>query len=347
MAEQTRRALRSVEAVLKADGMTLEQVVSTTVYLADLDDFTRFNAAYAEFLRSSVPPPLPPGPPSRWRVCRGTPRSRSPQALCVETRDRNDMIMDKKASPDDAGVSRRGFVGLLGAGAASVGIGAVGVSQAAGAPLAGTTSATLPPAMSPRYRDAVERLFVLDKDVLFMNVDTVGSPPREVLDTVARTRREVAVGALAGYSAFDDIRALVARGYGCDPDEVALTHNTSDAMSKIIAGLALKEGDKVLITNHEHPSSTTSLTQARDRHGIVVKQVGLPVGNDQRAEDYVELCRRGITWRTKAMLAKLAQDHGLISIVDSAHVPGMMAYSFHELGIDFLAGSMAKWQCAP
>jgi 2-iminobutanoate/2-iminopropanoate deaminase len=54
--EQTRLVLRNVEAVLKADGMSMENVVSTTVYVADLDDFARFNAAYAEFFGSSAPP---------------------------------------------------------------------------------------------------------------------------------------------------------------------------------------------------------------------------------------------------------------------------------------------------
>ncbi|MEV4330961.1 RidA family protein [Streptomyces sp. NPDC049597] len=54
--EQTRQVLRNVEAVLKADGMSLSHVVSTTVYLADLDDFARFNAAYAEYFGSAAPP---------------------------------------------------------------------------------------------------------------------------------------------------------------------------------------------------------------------------------------------------------------------------------------------------
>lgn len=54
--EQTRQVLRNVEAVLKADGMTLNHVVSTTVYVADLDDFARFNSAYAEFFGSAAPP---------------------------------------------------------------------------------------------------------------------------------------------------------------------------------------------------------------------------------------------------------------------------------------------------
>ncbi|KRV51497.1 reactive intermediate/imine deaminase [Wenjunlia vitaminophila] len=54
--EQTRLVLRNVQAVLKADGMSMSNVVSTTVYVADLDDFARFNAAYAEFFGSSAPP---------------------------------------------------------------------------------------------------------------------------------------------------------------------------------------------------------------------------------------------------------------------------------------------------
>lgn len=54
--EQTRQALRNVEAVVEADRMGLDHVVKTTVYLADLDDFDRFNSAYAEFFGSGAPP---------------------------------------------------------------------------------------------------------------------------------------------------------------------------------------------------------------------------------------------------------------------------------------------------
>ncbi|WP_232627002.1 Rid family detoxifying hydrolase [Streptomyces alfalfae] len=54
--EQTRRAARIVQAVLQADRLTLNHVVSTTAYLADLDDFDRFSTACSEFFGSSVPP---------------------------------------------------------------------------------------------------------------------------------------------------------------------------------------------------------------------------------------------------------------------------------------------------
>ncbi|GLW96631.1 aminotransferase [Microtetraspora sp. NBRC 16547] len=247
---------------------------------------------------------------------------------------------------------------------AVAGAGGVGLAPRAHA---AAPAASLPALSSPADRNywrAVQRLFMLDKKVLFMNVGTVGSPPEEVVATVDRVHREVAIGAKSGYSDFADVRAVLAGGYGCDPDEVVVTHNTSDGMSKVLAGLGLREGDEILTTNHEHAGGNAPMAMARDRYGVVIKRVEVPVGNDQRAEDYVALFRAAITSRTKvmlfsaptyktgtmlpiAMLAKLAQEHGLTTLVDGAHIPGMMAYNFHELGVDFLAGSAAKWQCGP
>lgn len=58
--QQTRQVLQNLEAVLAADRMRLSNIVSTTVYLTDLDDFAAFNAAYAEF--------FPTAPPARATV---------------------------------------------------------------------------------------------------------------------------------------------------------------------------------------------------------------------------------------------------------------------------------------
>jgi isopenicillin-N epimerase len=264
-------------------------------------------------------------------------------------------------------VSRRGILQLMGVGAVvagTTGAGLAGTSSAAAATSTATRSASLPLATDANYWRQVEELFVLDRRVLFMNVGTVGSPPREVLDVLDRTNRDVARDAVSAYSDFADVRAVAARGYGCDVDELVISHNTSDGMSKIIAGLNLREGDEILTTNHEHGGGLVPMALARDRHGVVIRKVALPVGNDQRAEDYVALFRQAITAKTKvllfsaptyktgtmlpiSMLVKLAQEHGLTSVVDGAHIPGMMNYNFHELGVDFLAGSAAKWQCGP
>lgn len=55
IAEQTRQCLRNVAAILEAAGCTLDDVLKTTVYLDDLDDFDAFNQAYSEFFYEDPP----------------------------------------------------------------------------------------------------------------------------------------------------------------------------------------------------------------------------------------------------------------------------------------------------
>jgi 2-iminobutanoate/2-iminopropanoate deaminase len=52
---QTRRVLQNLAAVLEAAGSHLAQVVKTTVFLHDMNEFTRMNAVYAEFFTNSPP----------------------------------------------------------------------------------------------------------------------------------------------------------------------------------------------------------------------------------------------------------------------------------------------------
>src|SRR5262245_13441337 len=51
IAQQTERVLNNLKAVLEAAGSSLDNVVRTTVYLADLSDFAEMNAVYAAFFK--------------------------------------------------------------------------------------------------------------------------------------------------------------------------------------------------------------------------------------------------------------------------------------------------------
>ncbi len=55
VAEQTRQVLKNLTAVLNAAGTDLNGVVKTTVFLADMSDFTAMNEVYAEFFNSNKP----------------------------------------------------------------------------------------------------------------------------------------------------------------------------------------------------------------------------------------------------------------------------------------------------
>jgi 2-iminobutanoate/2-iminopropanoate deaminase len=52
---QTRRVLDNVAAVLKADGLTFENIVKTTIFLMDLADFQTVNEIYGSYFKSQPP----------------------------------------------------------------------------------------------------------------------------------------------------------------------------------------------------------------------------------------------------------------------------------------------------
>ena len=53
--EQTRQVLTNLRGLLAAAGSSLEQVLKTTVFLADMNEFAAMNEVYAEFF-SGAPP---------------------------------------------------------------------------------------------------------------------------------------------------------------------------------------------------------------------------------------------------------------------------------------------------
>jgi 2-iminobutanoate/2-iminopropanoate deaminase len=56
VAQQTEQALNNLKAILIAAGVTLEAVVKTTVFLADMNDFAAMNAVYAQYFAEDTAP---------------------------------------------------------------------------------------------------------------------------------------------------------------------------------------------------------------------------------------------------------------------------------------------------
>ena len=52
---ETEKVLKNTEAILKADGLDLNNIIKTTVYLTDLSEFTRMNQVYEKFFSETKP----------------------------------------------------------------------------------------------------------------------------------------------------------------------------------------------------------------------------------------------------------------------------------------------------
>ena len=53
--EQTRQSLSNIKAILEEAGLTMANIIKTTVFLADMADFADMNAVYAEFFTEPYP----------------------------------------------------------------------------------------------------------------------------------------------------------------------------------------------------------------------------------------------------------------------------------------------------
>ena len=56
VSELTSIVLTNIEHILKASGLTREHIVKTTIFLADIDDFSELNVAYGEFFEGTEYP---------------------------------------------------------------------------------------------------------------------------------------------------------------------------------------------------------------------------------------------------------------------------------------------------
>ncbi len=55
VAEQTEQVLKNLKAVFEAAGVGLDQIVKTTVFLADMNDFTAMNEVYGKYFAENPP----------------------------------------------------------------------------------------------------------------------------------------------------------------------------------------------------------------------------------------------------------------------------------------------------
>jgi isopenicillin-N epimerase len=210
--------------------------------------------------------------------------------------------------------------------------------------------------------------FFLPKWRNFLNNGSLGVTPRPVFQAVAdymmlgdsRTQDDYPRW---GYETMDAHRQEMADFVGCKKDELALTQSATTAMSIIAAGLDLKQGDEVVMTDQEHGSGKACWQLKAARSGTEVREIKIPT-SPKKISDVTDALISGLGPRTRVLsfssiltttglvmptkeICKAARDKGIITVVDGAHHHGQVPVNIHDLGCDFMAGSPHKWMFAP
>jgi selenocysteine lyase/cysteine desulfurase len=210
--------------------------------------------------------------------------------------------------------------------------------------------------------DVVRQEFLIPPDRLYLNVGTLGPQPRVVLDAAVEHMNRVAMTYPPGVDWTVLETRLGALLHG-DPAGFVFPRNTTEGMSFVANGLELHAGDEVLTTTHEHIGGLCPWQLAAKRHGLVLRQLPLPVPPLDE-EQLVDVFRRALTRRTRVIsvshvtfttgvvmpvraIVDLARPRGIIVVVDGAHPPGLVPVDLRALDADFYASSPHKWLLAP
>jgi selenocysteine lyase/cysteine desulfurase len=271
-------------------------------------------------------------------------------------------------------LDRRAFLGAIGyptaALSASAALGARLAPRGLGvlAALAGRTGPPEEIAKDESFWFAMQEAFTLDRSLLNLNNGAVCPSPAIVQESMKRyldlsnTAPAYVLWQLLEPRK-ETVRGDLARLFGCDPEEIAITRNASEGLQIAQAGLDLQRGDEVLTTNQDYPRMITTWKQRERRDGIVLKQFSIPVPCED-PERIVRLFEEGISPRTRVILmchvinltgqvlpvrrvVAMARERGIPVLVDGAHAFAHLVFSQPSLNCDYYATSLHKWLLAP
>ncbi len=210
--------------------------------------------------------------------------------------------------------------------------------------------------------------WTLDPAINYLNHGSFGACPRVALASqrALQDRLERSPVKFLDRELPDLMRLATARlanFLNADPQDIVPVANATSGVNAVLWSLPLEPGDELLVTDHAYNACRNALDRVAEVSGAVVEVVTLPwpVGNE---EEIVARLMERVTARTVLALIdhvtsatalvlpveRLVQElnaRGVESLIDGAHVPGMLPLDLRRLGASFYTGNAHKWLCAP
>lgn len=218
------------------------------------------------------------------------------------------------------------------------------------------------------YWAVIQRSYSVNSNIVILNNGGVSPSPVIVQEAVERYNQLTNQG--PSYYMWrildqgrEPLREKLGKLAGCDPEELAVNRNATEALNTIIYGLNLKAGDEVIGTKQDYPHMVSAYRQRALREGVVYKQLSFdfPIEND---EEIVKAYENAITPKTKIIhvthiinwvgqimpvrkIADMAHKHGVEVVCDGAHSFGLLDYKIPDLHCDYWGTSLHKFLSAP
>ena len=266
--------------------------------------------------------------------------------------------------------SRRSFLGAMGLGAVSANaVLAFGAkAQSIAYELSQVTGEPEEIARDEGYWARVQQAFTVDRSIVNFNNGGVSPAPQWVQD--AMKQHLDFANKLPAHHLWqvqeprkETVRARLARAWGVDPEEIALTRNASESLQIAQLGIDLKSGDEILTTTQDYGRMLTTFEQRERREGITLTKIAIPVPAESD-DEVVRLFEEAITGRTRIILlchminltgqvlpvrrlCDMAAKRNIPVIVDGAHSFAHLDFKLSDLNCDYFGTSLHKWLFAP
>ncbi|MFN6388223.1 MAG: aminotransferase class V-fold PLP-dependent enzyme [Bacteroidota bacterium] len=212
-------------------------------------------------------------------------------------------------------------------------------------------------------------LFLLRKDITFLNFGSFGATPAPIFDAYQKWQRVLEAEPVQ-YIVFDGpgylqtSREALAKYIGvADKDDLVFVTNPSFAVNMVVKNFPLQPGDQILTTDIEYGACdrTWEYYCAQKGAEYIKQKITLPITSKEK---FIEEFFAGITPKTKAVfishitsatalklpveeICAIAKQKGLITFVDGAHGPAQTSVDLANLAADFYTGACHKWMMAP
>ncbi|MCA9271520.1 MAG: aminotransferase class V-fold PLP-dependent enzyme [Phycisphaerales bacterium] len=266
--------------------------------------------------------------------------------------------------------SRRAFLGAMGMGAVSANaVLAFGArAQSIAAELSRVAGEPDEIARDESYWARVQQAFTVDRSVINFNNGGVSPAPQWVQE--AMKQHLDFSNRLPPHHLWqiqeprkETVRERLARAWGVDAEEIALTRNASESLQICQLGIDLKSGDEVLTTTQDYGRMLTTFNQRERREGIKLTKIAIPVPAESD-DEVVRLFEEAITPNTRVILmchvinltgqilpvrrvCDMAAKHNIPVIVDGAHSFAHVDFKLSDLNCDYFGTSLHKWLFAP
>lgn len=210
--------------------------------------------------------------------------------------------------------------------------------------------------------------FLLDPSVTFLNHGSFGACPKPIFEAYQRFQLELEKEPVVFIQKklpqyLKQAKAPLAEFIGCEAEDFFFVPNPTVAINTVMRSLKLQPGDEILSTNHEYGAMDRTWNFYCKKSGAkyVRQSISLPIVSK---EQIIEEFWKGYNSNTKVVflnqmssstalifpvkeICDKAQELGLITIVDGAHVPGHIDLNLTDLNPDFYTGTLHKWMLAP